>query len=102
VTYRPLQPKIVPCRSCKAPIFFAQILSSGKPIPIDFAPVPDGNLVTVDPAGRQVQVLAPSEIAGYPGHKYQPHFRSCPDAKSWRRKRGIPEPPAAEEPRDAR
>jgi hypothetical protein len=92
--FRPLQPqaRLVPCRSCRAPIFFARILASGKPVPIDPEPVADGNLVLVDPEGQCVNVLTPAEVPSYAGAKFQTHFRTCPDAKGWRRKRGIPEP----------
>jgi len=72
-------------------MFFART-SAGKAMPIDVAPVADGNLVLIDPEGRNVRELSPSEAREYQGLKYQSHFRVCPDAKAWRRVRGIPEP----------
>jgi len=94
VTYRPLQPELVPCRSCKALIFFATVTKTGKKIPMDPEAVDDGNIV-LSPDCRDAEVLGPGEAPTFPGRKYRSHFATCPDAKGWRRKRGIPEPDTA-------
>jgi len=72
-------------------MFFSRT-AAGEAMPIDFAPAADGNLILVDPEGRQVAELGPDDARAYQGVKYQTHFRSCPHAKGWRRSRGIPEP----------
>lgn len=86
--YRPLQPYVVHCRSCKAPIFWATT-SGDRRIPIDANPVPDGTLI-VD--GDVAYLLGSLGLEDYSGPRYQTHFATCPDAKGWRRKRGIPDP----------
>ena len=92
-SYRPLQPRVVPCRTCKAPMFWAKVASTGKNIPIDAAPRDDGNVVLID--HRTCTVLGPDEAAASQGQKYVSHFMTCPDAKAWRRARAIPDPPPA-------
>ena len=90
-SYRPLQPLVLACRTCRAPMFWAKVASTGKNIPIDAAAREDGNIVLID--HRTCTVLGPDEAAEIPGRKYQSHFVSCPDAKAWRRARGIPDSP---------
>lgn len=88
-SYRALQPHVMACRSCKAPMFFAKVASIGKAIPIEAAPASDGNIVLLDP--RTCIVLGPEDAAAETGLKYRTHFMTCPNAKGWRRKRGFAE-----------
>ena len=89
-SYRPLQPNVKPCRSCRAPMFFVTIAKTGKNMPVDAAPAPDGTIVLIDP--KTAVVLGPEAAALETGRRYRPHWATCPDSQAWRRARGIPEP----------
>lgn len=56
------------CRSCQAPIRWIRT-AVGKPMPLDFAPSPNGNV-------------------RHDGEMYTSHFATCPDAKRWRKREG--------------
>lgn len=65
------------CRSCNAPIEWAEITPSGKKMPFD------GEIVPVkshhDPAGRLVETVDTTVTTS--------HFATCKDADKWRRKK---------------
>ena len=76
------------CRSCGAHIRWARTLS-GKPIPLDDAPVANGNVRLVpDTGGVRAVVLAGDDLrrAHTAGEGlYYPHHGSCPHGRRWRR-----------------
>ena len=65
------------CRSCKAPIIWAESVN-GKKMSFDAERVDDGNIEIV--GGRAFTVVGP-------GPHYQSHFASCPEANIWRNSR---------------
>ena len=70
------------CRSCHAPIVWART-ASGKTMPVDAVETPDGNLVlTLGADGYHVEVVGATDDR--PRHR--PHFATCPDADSWRKR----------------
>lgn len=78
------------CRGCGAKMRWARNESSGKNIPLDPEPVPDGNLVLVrcDPSEpmtvRALRKEDPDPDPSLP--RYVAHFKTCPLADSFRRK----------------
>lgn len=97
------------CRTCGAEIFWA-ITTEGHRIPLDAAPVPDGNIVLdYEPTGAvEVQpgqapaverrlvarVLSGPQLArtddalpGLARKRYKSHFATCPDAAKYRKPR---------------
>lgn len=60
------------CRGCHLEIRWART-ERGKAIPIDPAPVPDGNLVVSD--GGIAHVLRATEMP--PSERYVSHFATC-------------------------
>lgn len=68
------------CSSCGAPIRWA-MTANGKPMPLDFEPVSNGNVVVRH--GRAIiagmTILEPNEL------RYVSHFATCPNAASHRR-----------------
>lgn len=63
------------CRACDAPLTFAQVVSSGRWMPFEADPV--ALKTSQDPATRNlIEHLDPSDV----------HFRSCPQAGSFRRR----------------
>jgi hypothetical protein len=58
------------CSSCKAQIIWAKT-SKGRPMPLDLAPVANGNIDLVDGVAN---VVKPD---GSP--KHVPHFATCPN-----------------------
>ena len=71
-------------------MFWVKLAKSGENMPLDYAPVLDGNFVLVDP---RTAVMVGNEEVPIGCSRYRSHFASCPDAKGWRRKRAIPDPP---------
>jgi len=74
------------CRSCKAPIVWAQT-EAGKRIPVDEAPVADGNLALIGtgPGGTTLAAIYdPAKHAGKT--RFVSHFSTCPHAGAWRRR----------------
>lgn len=70
------------CRSCKAPIAFAET-TSGKVAP--FETDPDGHYVLEN--GKAVFVGKPSvqlELGETAPKRYTSHFSKCPHASKWR------------------
>lgn len=75
------------CRSCKAPILWAESFRTGKKMPIDASPTMDGNLIL---AYRKSENRLFLESFGGEGvhHgrlRYTSHFQTCPDRKEHRR-----------------
>jgi hypothetical protein len=87
------------CSSCRKTIVWAVTTKTGRAIPLDPTPGPEGNVTIVGRSPRDcplVLVLSPEELAlarehGVP-RLYVSHFATCPDAAKWRRKppvRGV-------------
>lgn len=75
------------CRSCNAPVFWARTHFNHTPIPIDWEPVPDGNIAVVDDGLRfTAKVLPPGDERIAAEETYTSHFATCPDADQWRRR----------------
>jgi hypothetical protein len=68
------------CRSCDAPIEWAEWADSGKRVPLDVAPATNGNLAVV--AGKVHRFT--DEDARLGRERRVSHFVTCPDAGSWR------------------
>ena len=66
------------CRSCGAPIEWAELVSSGKRMPFD------GKIVAVR---SQANVLDDRVIEFVDTSVSPTHWSSCPQAKAWSRKR---------------
>lgn len=66
------------CRSCGAQIEWVHT-DTGKRMPVDANPVPDGNVI-VD--GDRATVVAQRPL-GYDGALYTSHFSTCPDPGEW-------------------
>lgn len=76
------------CRSCKAPLLWARTEATGKAIPLDAEPHPDGNVIIVREGARDVaRVLGPLEVAALDPsmERFMPHFQSCPNGSEFRR-----------------
>ena len=61
------------CRSCGAEIVWLKTAASGKPMPVDAAPE------------KRVVIGEHSGLA-YVLETYTPHWATCPQAESWRRR----------------
>lgn len=68
------------CKSCGAPIMWATSARTGKAMPIDAEPTPNGNVCLV--AG-QARPYTPDD-AKLHRDRYTSHFATCPDAPTWR------------------
>lgn len=68
------------CRTCKAPIIWAESHTTGKPMPLDAVPRGDGNLSLVKGVARAYDL----EDAALLRERYASHFATCPDADEWR------------------
>lgn len=91
----PLEPiKMAWCRSCRAIIFWTK-WASGKKMPVDYKPVPDGNLV-IRRLPSCILVQFWKEEYGDALPRYTSHFATCPDAQQHRKgeQRKEPSPPA--------
>lgn len=83
-----------PCRSCAAPMVWA-VTPSGKNIPINPDPVPEGNLVVEhklrdDGRGHFWEARPPSPLLDQDKPKYVSHFATCPKASAHRKVRYGP------------
>jgi len=74
------------CSTCKRPILWARS-EHGRPIPIDPAPRPDGNIV-LRPIAVGAELLAHVVTAGEETdeQRYASHFSTCPEAETHRRR----------------
>jgi hypothetical protein len=85
-----------PCRSCGAPVFWAQVVDSGgvlvrkengrpQALPVDAEPTPDGNVVLRDREGSiTAYVLKKREQPPAGAKTRKAHHATCPQASSWR------------------
>ena len=76
------------CASCRAPIFWAQ-LPSGKSMPVDAAPTPDGTVLLFHTAkgSLRAHVLKKGEAYHLGAPRRTSHFVTCPQAQKHRRSR---------------
>lgn len=75
-------PPMAECRSCKATIMWCRT-AAGQRIPMDTAPVTDGNMVIVDGIARARQ-----EVDIQLGRAaYKTHFATCPQGAMFRRQK---------------
>lgn len=78
------------CRSCNAPIVWARTVPAGVPIPVDYYPVSQGNIVLEEVSrGRVLATVTTTEEAQLTtgGPTYVAHFKTCPQASGWRKTR---------------
>jgi len=77
----------VPCRACQAPMIWLPT-THGRTMPLDPAPVPNGNVVLVrDGNGLLVaEYLRRNDVPAAGTLRYQSHFASCEFADDFRRK----------------
>lgn len=84
------------CRSCNKSIIWCRSATTGKWLPVDEAPTPDGNVVLVPgergPKGERVAEVyrdCYSAKAHHPHARlYKAHHATCPQADSWRKGAG--------------
>lgn len=69
------------CRSCGAEIGWVVSVASGKRMPIDVVPVPNGNIELV--AGDGIVVVEPEPDV----RRFVSHFVTCPQSADWRKKK---------------
>jgi hypothetical protein len=81
------------CRSCPAPVLWANHKKTNQPNPLDPEPTADGNLlVTRSEQGITYEVLTGDELTkaraqGFP--LYVSHFATCPNSKQHRKARAA-------------
>lgn len=79
---------VVRCRGCGGPMRWAQNETTGRRVPIDPDPVPDGNLVLValrPGATPLVRYLRKHEPVAPTSPRYVSHFATCPQADQFRK-----------------
>jgi hypothetical protein len=75
------------CRSCNAPVLWVAT-ATGKQMPIDAIPVPDGNIIL--DTDRIAHVLPDAAQPPPDVLRYVSHFATCPNATQHRRREGRP------------
>lgn len=85
------------CSSCGASIWWALSFTTGRRMPVDAEPSPDGNVLLAEskpdgtPVVRVVGKTPPGEgpdlFGAVPGPRYTSHFATCPHANQHRRTR---------------
>ena len=65
------------CTTCGAPLRWV-LTSSGKLLPLDLEPVPDGN-IAIDPLER-FRMVPPEARAASTVPLFKSHFATCPNA----------------------
>ncbi|AXH49695.1 hypothetical protein KNT98_gp53 [Gordonia phage Frokostdame] len=80
------------CRGCSELMFFA-VTRDGRSIPVDHKPAADGNLAVAPLQDSEklprATVVTPGQAAGMRAAGvpvFSPHFASCPEADSFRRR----------------
>lgn len=75
------------CRSCNAPVVWARTAFQNVPMPLDWEPASDGNILVLneDRIIRAV-VLPPGDERIATQTTYTSHFATCPDGGKWRRR----------------
>lgn len=78
--------KIDRCRACQAPIVWAQTSSSGRAMPVDAEPSPDGTFALVHTTkGKWIAVHVGKPVQNEERHTS--HFAKCPAAASFRKQK---------------
>lgn len=75
------------CRSCDAPILWVT-MESGKAMPLDADPHPDGTVLPAQVPTARAQVIKPenmAEIKSLGLGLHRSHFATCPNAAKHRR-----------------
>ena len=81
--------RVSECRSCGAAIIWTKT-TNGKKMPVDAEPTAAGNFLLKDDAPAPLSIrMSNHDAAVYTGEKYESHFGTCPQARSWS-KRGKP------------
>lgn len=78
---------IANCRSCSARIVWATT-KSGKKMPVDVAPHPEGNVFLDETSPPRAHVLAGEDLAKarrIGTELRRSHFVTCSNARDWRR-----------------
>jgi hypothetical protein len=73
------------CRSCGAEVIWAKT-EAGRPMPVDVEPDPAGNLHLWLDGNHEYRCAV--IVESWPDYRprFRPHFATCPDAQSWRRR----------------
>ena len=81
---------VTTCGSCHAEILWAPT-ATGRRMPLDRTPDPDGNVVLLD---DRAVVLSPEARDQLPTEtpRYRSHFASCPNANTHRKAEPKPDP----------
>lgn len=76
-----------PCRSCGAPVVFAQHIRTNRIAAIDVVPSPAGTVLVgerIEGSVHAYNIVPARERARYAGALRTPHFATCPSAPQWR------------------
>jgi hypothetical protein len=76
------------CRSCKAPIIWAET-TEGKRMPVDAEPSEPGNIKLVDRGPRRLPIaviLDATALRSTTEVLRLSHFATCPEGRNWRRR----------------
>ena len=79
---QPAELRSQPCRACGVAMRWARSAKTGKPIPLDAAPRPDGNILL---DGDVARYLGKGEVVPAGALRWVSHFSTCPAAKQFRR-----------------
>lgn len=85
-----VDPSLETCRTCSASIVWCTT-ESGKSMPVNFEPERGGNLAVdyrSDGRAPLARVVQPAHAFGRQD-LHKSHFVTCPQAGSWRKKRGA-------------
>jgi hypothetical protein len=80
------------CRSCGAPMRWAESLTTKKQMPLDVEPTETGNIGVVEwverPSRLPLPIVAynPSTGTQATPYRYTSHFATCPQAAQWRKR----------------
>lgn len=78
------------CRSCRASVRWAVMRESGKRMPLDLAPRPEGNVVFPWGFDQPAITTQQGAKAGIPVeglNTFQSHYATCPQGDRWRKKK---------------
>lgn len=73
------------CKTCKAPIVWA-ITGTGRLMPVDAEPDPNGNLLLHTAGSIHAIVVPPGARSNFAGELHKAHFATCPYADQHRRR----------------
>lgn len=76
---------IAQCRSCKAPILWLRSATSGKPMPVDAEPSPEGTILRTGPNGELARVIRAGDAVDSSQPRYTTHWATCPHADQHRK-----------------